>query len=186
MLVDARRAEAPDDRVVQLDLHERLQIDVGDARGLLLDGEQQVEVLLVELRAANLPHALADGRLAVKLAVVVAEFALDVAFVRLADGAQPGAHQAGAAAAREAAALADVIGAALQRLEAGDFGHQLRVPVIDRRLDLGERRVNQLLLVRQNLLVLGQLREELKPHQRVLFGNLHRVPPVDMCISMIA
>ena len=78
--------ELADDGVVFLDLHERLQVYIGNAGWLRIDGQQQVEVARIELGPADLPHALAHRRHAVNLAVVVAKFAIQVAFIRLADG----------------------------------------------------------------------------------------------------
>ena len=173
VLVDAGLVEAADDAAVELDLHERLQIDVGDAGGLLLDGEQQVDILLAVFVTADLPHALADGRLAVELAVVVAEAALDVAAVRLADGAQPRAQQAGAAALREAIRRADEARAPLERLQVRNLPRERVAARLLGQLDLGEHGVDQLLLVGEQLLLLGQRGEEFKPHQGISFGNLH-------------
>ena len=118
VLVDARVCKLADDAVVLLDLHEGLQVHIahaGDrspAGRLPLDGEQEVDVLLPELGAADLPHALADGRNLVELAVVIAELALDVALVGLADGGKAGSGQAGAAALGELLPIADEIRAA--------------------------------------------------------------------------
>ena len=167
VLVDAVGVEAADDALVDPDFHEGLEIDVGHARGRVAHAEQKVHVLLAHLRAADLPQALADGRLAVQLAVVVAEAALDVALVRLADGAQARAQQAGFAAPGELLSIACVQRAALKGLKAGDLRQQNGVAVRHGLLDLGEHRVDDLLLVGQQLLALRQGCKEFEPGQRV-------------------
>ena len=173
VLMDAGLVEAADDTAVELDLHERLQVDVGDAGGAVRHGEQQIDVLLAILAPADLPHALADGRLTIELAIVVAEAALDVASVRLADSAQPRAQQAGAAALRKAIRRADKARAPLERLQMGNLPRERVAARLLGQLDLGEHGVDQLLLMGEQLLLLGQRGEEFKPHQGVLFGNLH-------------
>ena len=173
VLVDAGLVEAADDAVVLFDLHEGLQVHVGDAGGPVGGGQQQIEVLLPEAGAADLPVALADGRLEVHLTAVIAERAGQVAAVGLAHGAQPRAQQAGAAAPGEAGVVAHVAGPPTQGFEPRDVGLQ---PVDARRLgelDLGQRRQRDLLLPRRKGLVLGQPGEEFKPGQGVGFGYVH-------------
>ena len=121
MLVDARRVEFGDDAIVHLDFHERLEVHIGNARGRTVDGEQQVDVLLAEFAAADFPIALADGGDAVEHAIIVAEFALGVALVGFADGAQARTQQARAAARREFCVRPHVICAALQGFQPGDL-----------------------------------------------------------------
>ena len=177
VLVDPRLTEAADDAVVLLNLYEGLQVHVGHPRGPVAHGEQQRHVLLPVLAAADLPHALADGGLAVQLAVVVAEFALDVAAVGLADGAQPRARQAGAAAGGELLLRAHEQGAAVQAPEAGNLRHQLLLAALLRRFNLREHRVHNLLLPREKRFILRQLGKKVEPHQRVALGNLHQADP---------
>ena len=176
VLVDTGPVEALDDAVVDLDLHERLQIDVGDARGRAVDGEQQLDVLLAELGAADLPHALADGRYGVQHAVVVAEAAVGVALVGLADGAQARAEQAGTAAAGELVVRPHVLCAPLQRFKPRDPIPQRRDARLHRRFDLRNGGKGNLLLSGQKFLVLRERGEKLHPHQGVFFGNLHGRP----------
>ena len=56
VLVDAGGVEFGDDVVVDLDLHERFEVDVGDARRRAVDGEQKFDVLRAKARAADLPQ----------------------------------------------------------------------------------------------------------------------------------
>ena len=169
VLMDAGVCKFADHAVVFLDLHERLEVYIGDAGWLFLDGEQQIEIALIELRSADLPHALPDGRDAVELAVVIAEAALNIALVRLADGTKACAGQTGAAASGEFAFVADEKGASSEGFEPRDFAHQLFVARVDGVLDLGEDRQRDLLLMGQQLLLFGQHGKKLKPHQRVFF-----------------
>ena len=136
VLMHARLMEAADDGAVFLDLHERLQIHVRNTGGLLLDGEKQVNILRPELRPADFPHALAHGRKLVHHAIVVAEFALQVALVGLAHGAQPRAREAGAASGGKPPLVADKEGTAADRLKPRDLRFQLPEALIHRLLDL--------------------------------------------------
>ena len=97
VLMNPGGAELADDIGIQFDFHERLQIDVADAGRSVRRAEQQVDILHAEVRPTDFPQPFADGLLAIQLAVIVAERAADVALVRLADGAQPRAGQAGRA-----------------------------------------------------------------------------------------
>ena len=111
MLVDARVMEAADDPVVLLNLRVGLQVDVGDAGGLPLEGEELGQVLLAVAGSADLPQAFPDGRDAVQHAVIIAEGTGSVAPVGLPDGGKPAAQEAAAAAGREAAGRPDKQGA---------------------------------------------------------------------------
>ena len=117
----------------------------------------------------------------IQLAVVIAEFALDVAAVGLADGAQPRAHQAGEAALGKALFLAHVIGAALQAFQARNVRHQAVVSRVHGVLYLRQNGVHNLLLGDGKLLLLGQLGKKGKPAQGVLLGNLHRYASSASC-----
>ena len=150
-------------------LHEWLKIDIRNACRLLLDGQQQVDIILIELRAADFPHALADWRLAVQLTVVIAELALHVAFVRLANRAQARSHQAGRTAARKFALVAYKIRASRQALQAVDLRHPLGTARVDRRFNLRERSQRNFLLMRHQFFILRKLRKEFEPHQRIFF-----------------
>ena len=165
----ARIMELADEAVVFLDLHKRLKIDIRNARRLLLNGQQQVDIVLIELRAADFPHALADRRLAIQLTVVIAELALHVAFVRLANRAQARSHQTGRTAARKFALVAYKIRASRQALQAVDLRHPLGAARVDRRFDLRERSQRNLLLMRHQFFIFRKLRKEFEPHQRIFF-----------------
>ena len=169
VLMNARFVEFCDYAVIFFNFHKRFEVYVGNPRRLFLDGQKQIEVALVKLRPADFPHALADRRLAVHLAVIIAETTAQVAFVRLAHGRKAGAQQARFASAREFCVVSDVIRAPGERFEAGDFGHQLFIARVNRVFDLCKRRVHQFLLMRQNFFLLRQRRKKLKPHQRVFF-----------------
>lgn len=119
--MDARLLEYAHDAVILLDLHKRLKVDVGNARGLFLDAQQQLQIRLAVLGAADLPHALAHRRDLIQLAVVIAKLALDVAAVGLADGGEPRAAQAGEAAARELAAVAHIEASVIDGLQPRDI-----------------------------------------------------------------
>ena len=173
MLMDARLAESADYAVVFFDLHEGLEVDVGHAGGPPADAQQQVEVVLVEPRAADLPQALADGRLIIQLAVIIAEFALHIAAIGLSDGAQARAQQTRAAARGKSRRVADEERAPLQRLKAGNLRLQLGYARVLGGLNLSERRQRDLLLMRRQQLALGQLGEKSEPHQRVPLGYFH-------------
>ena len=184
MLVNARLPKAADNTVVLFDFHKGFQIDVGNARGLLLDGQQQRNIPLPEAGTADLPQALAHRRLAVHFAEVVAERALQIALVGLADGRQTRAKQAGAAAPGKFLFIAHIQGAALQIFQMGNLPHQPLVPCVHRVLDLAEHRIDDLLLVLLNLFILRQSGKKSKPAQRVLFGNFHAsILPESRCIS---
>ena len=175
VLVDAGGVEFGDDVVVDLDLHERFEVDVGDARRRAVDGEQKFDVLRAKARAADLPQALANGRYAVEHAEIVAEFAACVALVGLAHGAQPRAQEATAAAVGELFFRADVIRAAMERLKIRDLAPQRLGARVRRGLDLRKHGQGDLLLARQERFILRQAGEKFHPHQGVPLGDLHRL-----------
>ena len=161
--------EFADDSVVFFNLHERLEVHIRDARRLLLDGQQQVDVVLIEFRAADFPHALADGRLHIQLAVIIAEFALHVAAIRLANRTQPRAQQAGAAAPRKFRPIAHEICPPGQALQPVDPRRHRFAPLVHSGFNLSQRRKGNLLLMGHQLFLLGQSGKKLKPHQRIFF-----------------
>ena len=183
--------EAADDAVVFLNLGEGLQVDVGDAGGLWLQGEQQGQVLLPEAGAADFPHAFADGRDAVQQAVIVAEGAGSVAAVCFPDGGKAAAQQAAAASGGEPVFRPDKQGAGGQvrgprnafRMS-GNHGFQarngpehLRPAGLHGRLNLGEGGQRDLLLAASRGLLLRQGGKETEPVQGILFGDLHGAAP---------
>ena len=173
VLIHARLMEPANDGAVFLNLHEGLQIHIRNAGGLLLNGQKQVDILCPELRAADFPHALAHGRKLVHHAIVVAEFALQVAFVGLAHGAQTRAREAGAASGGKPPLVADEKGAPADGLQPPDLRLQPPEALVYGLLDLGKHRPGNLLLPGQKVLVLRQLGKKAEPGERILLGYLH-------------
>ena len=169
----ARLVETADDGAIFLDLHKRFQIHIRNASRLLLNGQKQINVLHPEFRAADFPHALAHRRELVHHAVVIAEFALQVALVGLAHGAQARAREAGAAPCGKAALISDEEGAPSDRLEPSDLRLQPAETVIHRLLNLRKHRPGDFLLMGQKVLILRQLGKKAEPGKRVLLGYLH-------------
>ena len=101
VLMNARLVEGANHPVIFFNLHERLQIHVGNPRGLFMDGKQQGQVPLIILGTADFPQSLPNGLNGIQLAIVVAELALGIAAVGFANGAQARAHQAGEASLGE-------------------------------------------------------------------------------------
>lgn len=85
MLMNAGLRKTADDAIIGLDLHKGLQIDITDPAGLRRDPQQKLHVLFIVPCAADLPQSLADGRLTIQHAVIIAEGALEIAAVRFAD-----------------------------------------------------------------------------------------------------
>ena len=108
MLMYPGGVEFFDDGIVFLNFHEGLQVDIGNAGGLFAGAQQKLHVFHPVFAPADFPHALADGGLLIQFAIVIAEFALDVALVGFADGGQPRARKAGSAAPGEFRVVAHV------------------------------------------------------------------------------
>ena len=174
MLVDACFMEELNHVLVNFDFHKGFQINIGDAGRLLLNGQQQRNIFFVELGAANLPHALANGRNAVQHAVIVAEGALGIALVGLANSAESCAKQAGLAALGEPIVRTYVHGSSLHGLQVRNLLHQGLTSGIHGTLNLRQHRQYNLLLMTQERLVIRQCGEELKPHQGVFLADFQR------------
>ena len=173
MLAHARGAEAADDPVILFNFHKRFQIHIGNARGVHRCAQQQIDIRFAVFAAADFPHAFADGRLAIQFAVIVAERALNVAAVRLANRRKPRARQARYAALREFFVRPHVVCAPVQRFKVCDARAQNFRIALHRVFDLRKYRVHDLLLARRQLFVFRQLREKFKPHQRIALGYVH-------------
>ena len=167
--------EPADDAVIFFDFHEGLQVDIGDAGGFSLQGEEQGQILLPVFAAADFPQPLPDGRNRVQDAVIVAEGTAGVAPVRLPDGGQPRAQQAGFAAAGKVLLRPDIqrAGPRPEALQPGNVRLQPLKAGFRRQLDLAENRQGNLLLPAAQGLILRQRREKGKPPERVLLRNLH-------------
>ena len=99
MLVDAGLMKTADDSIVFFNFHERFQINISDAGGLFLQGQQQGEILFPVPASADFPEVFPDGLNIVQLSVIIAESAGKVAAVGFPDGGKPGAQKAAPAAA---------------------------------------------------------------------------------------
>ena len=165
--------EFPHHAVVFFNFHEGLQIHIGNAGGLFMNGKQQIQIVLIKLCAADFPHAFAHGRLGVQRAVIVAEFAGGVAFIGFSHGGKPCAQQAGFASAGEFAVVPHIIGAALQGFQMRNPAHQLPVARVHRRFDLRENGQGDFRLARHQILILRQGGKKRIPGKRVFLGNFH-------------
>ena len=174
MLVDACFMEELNHVLVNFNFHKGFQINIGDAGRLLLNGQQQRNIFFVELGAANLPHAIANGRNAVQHAVIVAEGAFGIALVGLANGTESCAKQAGLAALGEPIVRTYVHGSSLHGLQVRNLLHQGFTPGIHGTLNLRQHRQHNLLLMAQEGLIIRQCGEKLKPHQGVFLADFQR------------
>ena len=160
--------EAADDAVVLFDFHEGLQVDIGDAGGLFLQGKEQVQILLPVPAAADFPQPFADGRDGVQQPEIIAERAVRVAFVGLPYRAEPGARQAAPAAGGKRSS-GPTQRAGPQAFQSGNFRQQIVKPLFRGQLNLAEDRQGNLLLPGPQGLILRQGGKEPEPGQGVLF-----------------
>ena len=187
MLVNAGVMETPDDPVILFDLHKRFKIDVGNAGGLSLQGEEQGQILLPVAAAADFPEAFADRLDLIAQTVIVAEGAGGIAAVGFAHGGEACAQQAAAAAPGKTFLRTDKkrAGGTVRRpgnrffragndgLQAGDVLEHLQPPRFHGGFNLRENRQGDFLLAAAGRFILRQGGEEPEPGQGVFFGDFH-------------